>query len=228
MASGLRALSPSHLPTALSRSQLSQTRALTIPLRSSSVPANTLPTHILALSSSKSSSSSNAPDVLLFPVHSIALALSCASLPRIPPYNPKISQDTVTLPVVSLSLPSPSSFPTIQNYLYTHDAATLLAGLLGSSSAVPGSFASMLASPSHASATIKSTLASGQKLHQLSLHMADATGRDLQLLMGRAAAIVGCWRNIVALGISDPDMWDVLDLAYEVLLGAINLAAARV
>jgi hypothetical protein len=72
---------------------------------------------------------------------------------------------------------------------------------------------------------VESTLASGQKLHQLSLHVSNATSRDLQAMMNRAMAIVGCWRNIVALGISDPDMWDVLDLAYEVLLGAINLAA---
>jgi hypothetical protein len=96
------------------------------------------------------------------------------------------------------------------------------------SSAFPSSFLSLL-HPSNArymSATIENTLASGQKLHQLSVHLLGAMKRDLQLMMSRASAIVGCWRNMVALGISDPDMWDALDLAYEVLLGAMNLAAA--
>jgi hypothetical protein len=31
---------------------------------------------------------------------------------------------------------------------------------------------------------------------------------------------------MVALGLYDPELWDAVDLAWEVVLGALNLAAA--
>ena len=45
------------------------------------------------------------------------------------------------------------------------------------------------------------------------------------MLMGIAKGISGVWRNVVALGIADPELWDALDLAWEVVLGSLNLAA---
>jgi hypothetical protein len=43
--------------------------------------------------------------------------------------------------------------------------------------------------------------------------------------MGVAGVVSGVWRNVVALGVADPELWDVLDLAWEVVLGSLNLAA---
>jgi len=40
-----------------------------------------------------------------------------------------------------------------------------------------------------------------------------------------AQNIAAVWRNAVALGIHDPEFWDCLDLAWEVVLGAMNLGA---
>jgi hypothetical protein len=34
------------------------------------------------------------------------------------------------------------------------------------------------------------------------------------------------WQDMVALGLYDPQLWDAIDLAWEVILGALNLAAA--
>jgi len=31
---------------------------------------------------------------------------------------------------------------------------------------------------------------------------------------------------MVALGLHDPELWDTVDLAWEIVLGALNLAAA--
>jgi hypothetical protein len=33
------------------------------------------------------------------------------------------------------------------------------------------------------------------------------------------------WKNAVALGVHDPELWNCLDLAWEVILGAMNLGA---
>jgi hypothetical protein len=72
----------SSIPSSLSRSQLHS--SMTVPGRVSSECE--LPTHILALSSSTSSSGSN--QVRLFPIHSLVLASHCARLPPFPPFPP--------------------------------------------------------------------------------------------------------------------------------------------
>jgi hypothetical protein len=43
--------------------------------------------------------------------------------------------------------------------------------------------------------------------------------------MGYAQHITSLWRNAIALGVHDKDLWDVIDLAWEVVLGSLNLAA---
>jgi hypothetical protein len=216
----------SHFPSSIPKAQLSQTRVLTVPLRGDHIPSTSLPTHVIALSPARASSSSSS-EALLFPIHAIMLAINCPNLPRIPGSSPHVSSNgTVTLPVIQLSVPSPSAFPTIQNYLYAHDSSALLMSLVGGPLAVPPSFLALISPSSQHSPgqTVRSTLASGQKLHQLSAHLCAAAG-GLQSLMARATTVVGVWRTVVALGIADPEMWDVLDLSWEVLLGAMNLAA---
>jgi hypothetical protein len=127
----------------------------------------------------------------------------------------------LNLPVLPLSVPSPATFAPLHYYLYTHNSAALLSSLLPKASLPPQFLSAISSSPSQ----IKSTLASGGKLHQLSSSLLMYANRDLQLLMSQSNAITGVWKNVVALGISDPDLWDTLDLAWEVLLGALNLAA---
>jgi hypothetical protein len=43
--------------------------------------------------------------------------------------------------------------------------------------------------------------------------------------MGHTQHITALWRNAIALGVHDKDLWDTMDLAWEVVLGALNLAA---
>ena len=74
--------------------------------------------------------------------------------------------------------------------------------------------------------TVQSTLASGTSLHQLSSYLCSATGGSLQALTTHAAHVKELWQDMVALGLHDPELWDAVDLSWEVVLGALNLAAA--
>ncbi|KAF8842797.1 hypothetical protein BDN67DRAFT_988890 [Paxillus ammoniavirescens] len=215
MLAGISALSPSHLPSSMPRSQLQQTRSLTIPLRASSHTPS-YPTHILALSRSSSQDSS----ALLVATHAVVLASHCASLPRLPPSpvsghpNATVS---VTLPVLPISIPSPAAFAPLHAFLYTHSIPQLLSTLIP---AIPASFLSTLTSPQ----VLRGTLASGPSLHRLSSHLV-SSAPGMGALTGVAQNTAAVWRNAVALGVHDPELWDCLDLAWEVVLGAMNLGA---
>lgn len=212
MLGGISALSPSHLPSSMPRSQLQQTRSLTIPVRATSHAAS-FPTHVLALSKSSSHDSS----AHLVPTHAIVLASQCASLPRLPPSTVSGHPNAVTLPVLPLSVPSPAAFTPLHTFLYTHSAAQLLSTLIP---AIPSNFLSTLTS-SHA---IRGTLSSGPALHKLSAHLL-SSAPGMGALTNVAQNIAAVWRNAVALGVHDPELWDCLDLAWEIVLGAMNLGA---
>ncbi|KAH7915945.1 hypothetical protein BJ138DRAFT_996883 [Hygrophoropsis aurantiaca] len=216
MLAGIAALSPSHLPSSIPRSQLQNTRTLTIPLRPSQ-QSPSYPTHILALSKSSSQDGS----ANLIATHSLVLASQCASLPRLPhSASAQPNASGLTLPVLPLSVPSPAAFAPLHKYLYTHSAATFLSTLVP---AIPQSFVSTLTSPQ----AVRGTLASGPALHTLSAHLLSQTPRQNSMgaLTGVAQNIAAVWRNAVALGVHDPELWDCLDLAWEIVLGAMNLGA---
>lgn len=46
-------------------------------------------------------------------------------------------------------------------------------------------------------------------------------------LMSNAKAINGLWRNVCALGIQDPELWGVMDLAWEIVLTGLNCLTDR-
>jgi len=223
MLAGISALSKSHLPITIPKSHLRHNMPLTVPVRSPSSSASsqapTYPTHFLALSSNSKSQTGLTDELPLIPTHSLVLAAHCASLPRMPPSSPQAYGNTVTIPVLPLSVPSPQAFQTLHQFLYTHNLSGLLHALLPS---LPSVFLSSVSS-----STIYSTLSSGPKLHQLSAHcLSNAQhGQPTQILMGHAQHITSLWRNAIALGVHDKDLWDVIDLAWEIVLGSLNLAA---
>ena len=209
MLAGIAALS---IPTSMSKSQLPS--SLSIPIRpTSSQPA--YPTHVLAVSSSKSSPNEH---VKMFPIHSIVLASQCSSLPRLPNSPPiPSSSSKLHAPVLPLALPSPAAFQVIHTYLYNHS----LGGVLQALFPLPSGFVQSLSYN-----TVQSTLASGSTLHQLSSYLCSSAGSNLQILTTHAAHVKELWQDMVALGLHDPELWDTVDLAWEVVLGALNLAAS--
>lgn len=208
MLAGIAALS---MPTSMSKSQLPP--SLSIQIRRTSSQQPTYPTHVLAVGSSKSSANEH---VLMFPIHDIVLASQCSSLPRLPSSSLP-SSSTLHAPVLPLALPSPAAFQVIHTYLYNHS----LGGVLQALFPLPSGFIQSL---SHN--TVQSTLASGTTLHQLSSYLCSSAGSSLQLLTTHAAHVKELWQDMVALGLYDSELWDTVDLAWEVVLGALNLAAA--
>lgn len=231
MLAGIGALSPSHLPASLPRARLAHTPALTIPLlrRPAHSAPVALPTHVLALAMPGPGPGpgpvQDAP-VLLVPTHAVVLAAQCAKLPPLP-RSPAAHPDhtvSVTLPVLPIAVPAPTAFAPLHAFLYDHSVPTLLSALLH---ALPEPFLASLASgPLDMHQKLRGALASGQTLHQLSAHLlAKLPGRDLNALTAVAKHVAAVWRNAVALGVHDPELWDCLDLAWEVILGAMNLGA---
>lgn len=211
MLAGISCLSSSHMPTTMTKSHVPQ--VMTVPVRSSSSSHATYPTHVLAVASSKSSGNEH---VFMFPVHNIIIAAQCSALPRLPPSS-AVPSSTLHLPVLPLSLPSPAAFKVLHGYLYNHSLEAVLKSLFP----LPSGFTQGL---SHY--TVQSTLSSGSLLHQLSTYLCSASGGSLQALTGHAAHVKELWQDMVALGLHDPELWDTLDLAWEITLGALNIAAS--
>ncbi|KAJ7441210.1 hypothetical protein FB451DRAFT_1298914, partial [Mycena latifolia] len=219
MLAGIQALAPSHVPQALPRSHLPP--ALTVPLRASAGPAPpSYPTHALAIAAAPAKGSHPERDAphAIFPVHAVVLAAHCAKLPRLPPAPPPAPSRaaSATLPVLPLTLPSPQAFAILHAFLYTHRLAPALASLLP----LPPAFLEPL---THASLT--AALDSPSTRHALAAHLCAAASGNLSVLMGHAGHVKELWQDMVALGVYDAELWDALDLAWEVVLGALNLAA---
>ncbi|KAJ7618608.1 hypothetical protein FB45DRAFT_981190 [Roridomyces roridus] len=219
MQAGIAALAPSHLPQSIPKSHLPST--LTVPLRATSAAHPSYPTHVLAVTSSKSRSE----PASLFPVHGVVLAAHCAKLPRLPPAQHG-SRSSATLPVLPFSLPSPQAFTILHPYMYTHRLDAALAALLP----LPPAFLETLAPGPSADAPharVSAALSSRSAIHALAAHLAASAGGSLSALMAHAGHVKELWQDMVALGLYDAELWDALDLAWEVVLAALNLAAAQ-
>lgn len=166
--------------------------------------SNRSPTHILALSSSKSST--DAP--LLYPTHALLMAAYCTSLPTLPPNAPNSS----ALTVLPLTVSSPTLFPLLQNFLLTKRHDLLLSSLLQIS---PNTLAAVgNAAPNARSSTLA---------HILIHH----TKSSMPHLLQYTTQLTAFWKLICSLGVFDSDTWETLDLAWEACLGAMNLAVSR-
>ncbi|KAJ8454727.1 hypothetical protein ONZ45_g19188 [Pleurotus djamor] len=217
MMAGISSLAP--LPSTISRSHLQP--SLSVPVRAA--PGSySFPTHVLAIAPSKPSASQSPDTLTMVPTHALVLASQCALLPRLPASSSASAPQNSTqlhLPVIPVSLPSPAAFHVLHPFLYTHNLGTLLASLLP----LPKSFTQ---APGFGGDLIKHTLGSGQKLHELSVYLCQAS-HSLSALTTHAAHVKELWQDCVALGIYDVELWDAMDLAWEVVLGAMNLAARQ-
>ncbi|KAG7445279.1 uncharacterized protein BT62DRAFT_933118 [Guyanagaster necrorhizus] len=207
MLAGISALAPSHLPTILSKSHLPG--VLSVPIRS---PSRAFPTHVLAISSSKIPSE----HCMVFPIHALVLASHCAHLPAIPPAHSQAGQSLVKLPVLPFALPSPQAFGIIHNFMYTHRLEPVFRSLLP----VPTGF---FQSISHE--TVLDTLDAMGTCMQLSAYLCSQEQGDLQKLTTHAVHVKELWQDMIALGIYSTDLWDAVDLAWRIVIGALTIAA---
>ncbi|KAJ7639724.1 clp1-like protein [Mycena polygramma] len=228
MQAGIAALAPSHLPQSIPRSHLPA--ALTVPLRApqpGSPASPSYPTHALAIAPPPKSSHSDrdAPQAI-FPVHAVVLAAHCAKLPRLPPQPRAPSSAALTLPVLPLALPSPQAFAILHAYMYTHRLDAALASLLPFPPAFLESLSGRGRGEHPPAAVVSAALGTPAVRHTLAAHLYSAAGGgNIGALMAHAAHVKELWQDMVALGMYDAPLWDALDLAWEVVLGAMNLAA---
>ncbi|KAJ7248135.1 hypothetical protein B0H12DRAFT_726805 [Mycena haematopus] len=169
-----------------------------------------LPTHMLAIHgrAAKEAPASSPRQVTLVPAHSVVLALHCARLPKLAesPSPPAYTSDDCTqlvVPVQPLCLPSPATYFLLSSFLYTKRADHLLKALLpcppppalDDDRTLLPAFAGRLASTYTAQALL---------LHVTSVH--------------------GLWQNACVLGVFVDELFDTIDLAWEVLLTAMAIS----
>ncbi|KAG6857505.1 hypothetical protein H0H87_002130 [Tephrocybe sp. NHM501043] len=177
------------------------------------------PTHMLAVFGpaqlpTTSPSPAQKRKVTLYPVHSAYLAAHCA---RLPPFastdcaaeNNTASGTPFKIPVRTLCLPSPATYPRLSSFLYTKNAEALIAGLMPTP---PTSPLVSCSTTSDNSELRKNTTAFAYQL---------ASTYTTQVLLQHAILVHGLWQNTCALGIFDEGLWEVIDTAWMVLLAAI-------
>jgi hypothetical protein len=103
--------------------------------------------------------------------------------------------------------------------MYTHRIDAALSALLP----LPPAFLTSLAAAQDPVAALAAVLATPSTWHALSAHLLAAAGMSLSTLMAHAGHVKELWQDIVALGMYDPALWAAIDLAWEVVLGAMNL-----
>ncbi|KAJ7056595.1 hypothetical protein C8F01DRAFT_354494 [Mycena amicta] len=230
MLAGISTLAPSHLPQSLPRSRLPP--ALSVPVRAN--PQGTaLPTHALAMSlATKTGRDDGDAPTSLFPIHAVVLAAHCTKLPPIGPAATSSSSHSIALALLPLALPSPAAFRIIHMWLYSSRVDAVLSSLLPN--ALPSTFIERLAStytqaPSSpgSPSLLSSTLETRSTIHALSAHLCTFSAGNLTALMTHASHVKELWQDLVALGIHDPGLWAAVDVVWDVVLGAMNIAAAR-
>ncbi|EIN14697.1 hypothetical protein PUNSTDRAFT_58362 [Punctularia strigosozonata HHB-11173 SS5] len=178
--------------------------SLSIPV----APSASSPTHLLAVSTIGTKSTA----VTTVPTHHLVLAANCAHLPAFPRAAAPSSRTQLTLPVTPMAVPAAEAFPTLHRYLYTKSVPQLLTALTN-----------LQITSSVLNAGTSSRQVPGSTRAQLSHALAQSAGYDAQRLMNLAQRVNGFWRNACALGVFDTEMWDAMDLAWDVILGALNI-----
>ncbi|KAL1745290.1 clp1-like protein [Schizophyllum fasciatum] len=213
------------------RQMMTGTAALTIPstMRQSHLPAQlnvgcrpttgaAYPTHLLAIGPSKLTSADQT--LILVPTHALVFATHCPRAPALDASAPSPSGNALPLHVVRMSVPSPAAFSILHAYMYTHRSDAVMQALLPS---LPAS----AIGPLRTREAILGALGSGQTKHQLAVNIAYAEAYNLSRLSAYAAHVKEVWQDMVSLGMCDAQLWDTIDLCWEIVLASLNLAIAR-
>jgi hypothetical protein len=172
--------------------------------------SSALPTHMMAIYSPETAGGAKKRKVTLVPGHSIILASHCAKLPPFssscPLPDDENNPQEMTIPIVPLCLPSPETYPHLSSFLYTKRTDLLLQSLL----------------PDHPPNQLEK-----DRVQLLSFATKLAEKFTPQLLLKHTMIVHGLWRDVCALGVFDDNLWDSMDLAWEVLLTAIAIGTGN-
>lgn len=149
--------------------------------------------------------------VLIYPVHAIVFAAHCSRLPSIPESIPELAsiacREMLTLPVIPLRVPRINQFPVVMQYLYSYDWRQLVVNLIPLHPIPDLRETDLLADdPQSPFMHIRTMRHATQLFHAVPLER-------FPIIKDR---IWGVYQNIVALGISDRRMWQVVCFCYDV------------
>ncbi|KAG7442949.1 uncharacterized protein BT62DRAFT_839406, partial [Guyanagaster necrorhizus] len=152
----------------------------------------------------------NSTKVTLHPAHHDVLAVHCPRLPA----SIQASPPAPEIPVHPFCLPDPGTYAFLSQYLYTHRQDLLLAPLLP-----PGSLHS---NPFPTTAHLSSSPKLPASTHAQLLALAESLAKDFtqHKLLGGLSTVHGLWKNVIALGVDDDGLWEVIHTAWGVYLTA--------
>ncbi|KAK0205480.1 hypothetical protein DFS33DRAFT_1236805, partial [Desarmillaria ectypa] len=152
----------------------------------------------------------NSTKVTLHPAHHEVLAAHCPRLPATIQSSPAGPQ----IPVHPLCLPDPQSYALLSQYMYTHRQDLLLASLLP--------LGSLPSNPFPTTAHLSSSPKTAVSIHPQVLALAESLAKDFtqHKLLGGLSTVHGLWKNIVALGVDDDGLWQVIHAAWAIYLTA--------
>lgn len=64
-------------------------------------------------------------------------------------------------------------------------------------------------------------------IQQLGMHLSQHERGNFQNLMAHASRVKDLWQTMVTLRVYTIELWDTLDLAWDVVLSALNVASGR-
>jgi len=181
-------------------------KEITVTMQNAKFP----PSHMLAIYGPPTPSNPRRK-VTLYPVHSLTFAAYCSKLPPFSPSPaPAAGSNEHTIPVRPICLPSPSNYLRLAAFLYTKRADALLTSLLPIPPSEPllSSVGKSKPPPKEVISEFASSLASIY---------------SMQFLLQSTLVVHGLWQNVCALGVFDDSLWEVLDLAWNLLLTAIAI-----
>ncbi len=237
----LSALSLLTIPSALPYAHLPQSIDAPVRPTSQAPDMSSFPTHVFAILSSRMSAKTPtvasfadrhslppSTTVPLYPASALVMAVHCSLLPPLP-QAPRSAgrRAALTLPIVPLTVPSPETYALLHAYLHTMRPDTLLASLLPS---LVQSFPQLSSAGSSGGPNKLHYVGqfSSEHLMRLAHALAGAAFQRggaqnaLSGLMSHVKVINGLWQNVCALGVFDAELWGVMDLAWEVVLMAMN------
>ncbi|RDX42882.1 hypothetical protein K466DRAFT_584107 [Polyporus arcularius HHB13444] len=237
----LSALSLLTIPSALPYAHLPQSIDAPVRPTSQAPDMSSFPTHVFAILSSRMSAKTPtvasfadrhslppSTTVPLYPASALVMAVHCSLLPPLP-QAPRSAgrRAALTLPIVPLTVPSPETYALLHAYLHTMRPDTLLASLLPS---LAQSFPQLSSAGSSGGPNKLHYVGqfSSEHLMRLAHALAGAAFQRggaqnaLSGLMSHVKVINGLWQNVCALGVFDAELWGVMDLAWEVVLMAMN------
>ncbi|KDQ56829.1 hypothetical protein JAAARDRAFT_94147, partial [Jaapia argillacea MUCL 33604] len=174
-----------------------------------------LPSHILAIrTNSYHLPPSLQNRVLLIPTHHVVIAANCTNIILPPSQLPiphsvaTFSKDRyrhlITIPLIPFNIPSPETYRTLQDFLYSHDRELFLRDIYPHTHPLPAK----LLGPPHPS-----------HHHAIAKELAKVC--TIHTLAKAILTINGIWRNMWTLGVVDDEMWMVVDTAWESAILAV-------